>query len=266
MRTPSRRRRPVSARSSRPRRPRIAVGILTAAASAAALATGCSHDVPGRPAVAAQAPAGTVPETVAAPAGWSLIATTKGTIPRFVIPGGRENGTVPGRWYGGVSSLPVIGQRPGWFRVRLVTRPNGSTAWVRAGDVTITDTPYRIVVDLAAERLRLYRLGRQIMNAPAGIGTRQDPTPTGQYFVAMLEESPSAGYGPFILVTSAHSDAISDWEDSDDAVIGIHGPLGEGSLIGTGGAALSHGCIRLQLADLARLRPVPVGTPITITA
>ena len=266
MRTPSGRRRPVSARSSRPRRPRIALGILTAAASAAALATGCSHDVPARPAVAPQVHAGTAPETVAAPAGWSLIATTKGTIPRFAIPGGRENGTVRGRWYGGLSSLPVIGQRPGWFRVRLVTRPNGSTAWVRAADVTITDTPYRIVVNLAAERLRLYRLGRQIMNAPAGIGTKQDPTPTGQYFVAMLEESPSAGYGPFILVTSAHSDAIGDWEGSGDAVIGIHGPLGDGGLIGTGGAALSHGCIRLQLAELARLRPVPVGTPITITA
>jgi lipoprotein-anchoring transpeptidase ErfK/SrfK len=267
MRTPSRRRRPASAPSSRPRRPRIAVGILTAAAaSAAALATGCSHDVPARPALAPLAHARTAPETVAAPAGWSLIATTKGTIARFTTPGGREDGDVPGRWYGGLSSLPVIGQRPGWFRVRLVTRPNGSTAWVRAADVTITDTPYRIVVNLAAERLRLYRLGTQIMNAPAGIGTKQDPTPTGQYFVAMLEESPSAGYGPFILVTSAHSGAISDWEGSGDAVIGIHGPLGEGSLIGTGGAALSHGCIRLQLADLARLRPVPVGTPITISA
>jgi len=81
----------------------------------------------------------------------------------------------------------------------------------------------------------------------------------------MFEGSPSAGYGPFILVTSAHSDAISDWEGSGDAVIGIHGPLGEGSLIGTTGAALSHGCIRLQVPDLTRLRSVPVGTPITIT-
>ena len=267
MRTPSRRRRPASAPSSRPRRPRIAVGILTAAAaSAAALATGCSHDVPARPAVAPQVHARTAPETMAAPAGWSLIATTKGTIARFTAPGGRKDGAVPGRWYGGLSSLPVIGQRPGWFRVRLVTRPNGSTAWVRAADVTITDTPYRIVVNLAAEHLRLYRLGKQIMDAPAGVGTRQDPTPAGQYFVAMLAESPSAGYGPFILVTSAHSEAISDWEDSGDAVIGIHGPLGEGGLIGTSGAALSHGCIRLQLPDLARLRPVPVGTPVTITA
>ena len=269
MRTPFRRRRPASAASSRPRRLRIAVGILTAAAvaSATALTTGCSHDVPARPAVAAaQMHAGTAREPDAAPAGWSLIATTKGTIPRFATPGSPQDGTVPGRWYGSLSSLPVIGQRPGWFRVRLVTRPNGSTAWVRAADVTITDTPYRIVVNLAAEHLRLYRLGKQIMNAPAGIGTKQDPTPTGQYFVAMFEQSPSASYGPFILVTSAHSDAISDWEGSGDAVIGIHGPLGEASLIGTSGAALSHGCIRLQLPDLARLRPVPVGTPITITA
>jgi lipoprotein-anchoring transpeptidase ErfK/SrfK len=247
---------------------KTAVGILTAAAiaSAASLATGCSHDVPTRSAAAAGVQAGRAPELVAAPAGWSLIATTKGAIARFAAPGGRPDGTVPGRWYGGISSLPVIGQRPGWFRVRLVTRPNGSTAWVRAADVTITITPYRIVVDLAAEHLRLYRLGKQIMNAPAGIGTKQDPTPTGQYFVAMLEESPSAGYGPFILVTSAHSDAIIDWEGFGDAVIAIHGPLGEGSQIGTSGAALSHGCIRLPLPDLARLRPVPVGTPITITA
>jgi lipoprotein-anchoring transpeptidase ErfK/SrfK len=272
MRTPFRRRRSPSAPSPRPRRPRIALGILTAAAtvvataSVAALAAGCSRDVPAPPAAAARAQAASAPGLVTAPAGWSLIATTKGTIPRFAAPGGREDGTVPGRWYGSLSSLPVIGQRPGWFRVRLVSRPNGSTGWVRAADVTITDTPYRIVVNLAAEHLRLYRLGKQIMDAPAGVGTRQDPTPTGQYFVAMLEESPSAGYGPFILVTSAHSEAISDWEDSGDAVIGIHGPLGEGGLIGTSGAALSHGCIRLQLPDLARLRPVPVGTPITITA
>jgi lipoprotein-anchoring transpeptidase ErfK/SrfK len=272
MRTPSRRR---PSASAKPRRPRIAAGILTAAAiaGAASLATGCSHLEPARPATAAArvqagtAPdPGTAPVPVAAPAGWSLIATTKGTIPRFAAAGGREDGTVPSRWYGGLSSLPVVGRQPGWFRVRLVTRPNGSTAWVRAADVTITATPYRIVVNLAAEHLRLYRLGKEIMNAAAGIGTKQDPTPTGQYFVAMFEESPSAGYGPFILVTSAHSDAISDWAGSGDAVIGIHGPLGDGSQIGTSGAALSHGCIRLQLPDLARLRSVPVGTPITITS
>ena len=275
MRTPLRRRPPASAASSRHRHPRFALGLLAAAASALALTTGCSHAAPARPAVADQARAGTAGTARTAgtagkptpgPGGWTLVATTKGTIPRFATPGGHQDGTVPGQWYGSPSSLPVIGQRPGWFRVRLVTRPDGSTTWVRVADVTVTATPYRIVVNLAAEHLRLYRLGQLIMNVPAGIGTTQDPTPTGHYFVAMFEQSPSAGYGPFILVTSAHSHAIGDWEGSGDAVIGIHGPLGDASLIGTSGAALSHGCIRLPDPDLARLRQVPVGTPITITA
>ena len=100
--------------------------------------------------------------------------------------------------------------------------------------------------------------------APAGVGTGQDPTPTGQYFVAFFEASPSPGYGPFILVTSAHSTSIANWEGSGDAVIGVHGPLGADSLIGTTGAYLSHGCIRIPITDLVDLRNVPAGSPITI--
>jgi len=249
------------------RRSRLASGIGPAAAIAAAavLATGCSHNAPGKPAAAAP-PSARAAGSVAVRAGWSLIATVKGTIPRFAAPGLRPDGTVPARWYGAWSALPVIGQRPGWLEVRLVTRPNGSTAWVRAANVAVAATPYQIVVSLAARRLRLLRAGKLIMNAPAGVGTGQDPTPTGHYFVAMFEQSPSAGYGPFILVTSAHSNVLRDWEGSGDAVIGIHGPLGAASLIGTGGADLSHGCIRLRDSDLSRLRQVPAGTPITITA
>ena len=30
---------------------------------------------------------------------------------------------------------------------------------------------------------------------------------------------------PFVLVTSDHSDSITDWENSGDAIIGIHGPI-----------------------------------------
>lgn len=82
--------------------------------------------------------------------------------------------------------------------------------------------------------------------------------------MAFLEASPSAGYGPFIMVTSAHSTSIADWEGSGDAVIGIHGPLGANSLIGTTGAYLSHGCIRIPIPDLAQLRDVPAGSPISI--
>jgi hypothetical protein len=158
----------------------------------------------------------------------------------------------------------VVAQQPGWFEVRLATRPNGSTGWVRQADVTVTTTPYWISVDLAARHLTLFQLHQQILSAPAGVGTADDPTPTGQYFVAFLEASPSPGYGPFILVTSAHSTAIANWEGSGDAVIGIHGPLGADSVIGTTGAYLSHGCIRIPIPDLVQLRDVPAGSPISI--
>jgi lipoprotein-anchoring transpeptidase ErfK/SrfK len=66
------------------------------------------------------------------------------------------------------------------------------------------------------------------------------------------------------MVTCAHSDTISDWQGSGDAVIGIHGPLGGDRLIGTAGSRISHGCIRLHEADLRRLRAVVPGSPIDI--
>jgi lipoprotein-anchoring transpeptidase ErfK/SrfK len=162
--------------------------------------------------------------------------------------------------------LPVIATRPGWVRVRLAQRPDGSTAWLPASDVTLSSTPYRIVVNLGTTRLALYDRGRLVFSAPAGVGAEGDPTPTGEFFVAFDEAppEPNPGYGPFIIVTSDHSQAISDWEGSGDAVIGIHGPLGEDGLIGATGARISHGCVRLHLQSLERLAQVPPGTPIDV--
>ena len=194
------------------------------------------------------------------------LATVLATAPRYAAPGRLGAGAVPARWYERPSVLPVIATRPGWVRVRLAQRPDGSTAWLPAGDVTLSSTPYRIVVDLATTRLALYDHGRLVFSAPAGVGAEDDPTPTGEFFVAFNEPppEPNPGYGPFIIVTSDHSQAISDWEGSGDAVIGIHGPLGEDGLIGTTGARISHGCVRLHLQSLERLAQVPPGTPIDV--
>jgi lipoprotein-anchoring transpeptidase ErfK/SrfK len=84
----------------------------------------------------------------------------------------------------------------------------------------------------------------------------------------MIYPSPGPGYGPFVLVTSDHSDTITDWENSGDAIIGIHGPIDSGAdaEIGTTGAAISHGCIRLHDADLAQLSVIPAGTPIEVVS
>ncbi len=228
---------------------------------------GTTGSAPGGPTVGAPENSMSQAGTVAVPGpGWTLLATASGAIATYTRPGPSANGTIPATWNGAPSVMPVIAQRPGWLDVRLVTRPNGSTAWVRRSDVSISATPFHIEIDLATKHLELLRLGQTVVDAPAGIGTADDPTPTGQYFVAMLAAPPSAGYGPFVLVTSAHSNVISDWDGTGDALIGIHGPLGDNSEIGTTGAAISHGCIRLHLDDLAELRQVPPGTPITIAS
>jgi lipoprotein-anchoring transpeptidase ErfK/SrfK len=66
------------------------------------------------------------------------------------------------------------------------------------------------------------------------------------------------------MVTSAHSSGITNWDKSGDAMVAIHGPLFSGRQIGTTGARVSHGCIRMQEKDLLRLRDLPMGSPIFI--
>ena len=200
----------------------------------------------------------------AQPRGTTLLAALRFSAGRYAWPGGPVRGRVPGTWYGSPSILPVIATRPGWVRVRLAQRPDGATAWLRAWDVTLHTTPYRIVINLATTRLSVYERDRKVLSVPAGVGTPDDPTPTGHFFIAFDEPPPGPGYGSFVILTSAHSRAITDWDSSGDASIGIHGPLGEDQQIGTTGARISHGCIRLHERDLLRLRRLPPGTPVDI--
>jgi len=236
----------------------LTAGCTTAPRSAVRHPAPPAHHAHHAPVVLAAAPG----------AGSTLVAALHGPVPGSPAPGAPSTLTVPATWYGYPSVLPVIATRPHWVEVRLAHRPNGSTTWVPQADVTLANTPYRIVVNLATMHLTVFRDNLPILDFPAGIGTPDDPTVTGDYFIAMSVPPPGPGYGPFVLVTSAHSDAITDWEDSGDAIIAIHGPITtyDDSLIGTTGAAISHGCIRLHDADLAQLADVPDGTPLDIVA
>lgn len=245
--------------------------IATVAGAAAAATAGLLVSITGVPPAAPAhlrasraVPAGQRQTTPVVSSGGTVVAALRRTAGGYASPGGKRTGWIPGEWYGAASVLPVIGSSPGWVHVRLAQRPNGSTAWVRDGEVELRSTPYRIVVDLSTTRLTLYFDGKQMFSAPAGVGTAADPTPAGQYFVAFFEAPPTPAYGAFVIVTSAHSEAIKDWEASGDALIGIHGPLGGGYLIGKSGARISRGCIRLPEADLLRLRMVSPGSPISI--
>ncbi len=201
------------------------------------------------------------------PTGITTVATIRSSgAPGSDSPGGPSTQMVPGSWYKAASVLPVIAQRPGWVEVRLAQRPNESTTWVPKADVTLAQVAYRIVINLSTEHLQVFKSGTQVADFPAGIGTVDDPTPTGEFFLAFIAAPPSPGYGAFILATSAHSNVITDFDNSGDAITAIHGPLGADAAIGTTGAKVSHGCIRLHAADLLQLKDVPVGTPISIVA
>lgn len=198
-----------------------------------------------------------------------LVADIHSAVPGFASPGGRQVTTVPDNWYGYPSDLTVVTTSGSWLDVRLATRPNQSTAWIQMSPaVTLANSKYRIVINLAAMHLELYRDNDLVLYAPAGIGTPTDPTPTGHYFVTVTVPPPSPGYGPFVVATSDHSDAITDWDGTGDAIIAIHGPIDAeaDAEIGTTGAAISHGCIRLHDSDLAQLGQVPAGTPIDIVS
>jgi lipoprotein-anchoring transpeptidase ErfK/SrfK len=263
------------AAAARRRQAAVTAGVL-AVIAASSVVTGCSSGpaasgasnaatVAARPTAAASPGPPSPVSPFGVPASTEL-ATLRGTLPRYVSPDQLGRGTVPASWADRPSVLPVLSTAPGWVQVRLAQRPNGSTAWLPVDDVDLSSTPYVIVIDLATTHLSLYKDGRLVFTAPAGIGTRDDPTPPGRYFVAFTESppQPNPGYGPFIIVTSAHSPAIADWDGSGDAVIGIHGPLGEDSEIGTIGARISHGCIRLHDTALEKLSNLPPGTPIDI--
>ncbi|MGA8369625.1 MAG: L,D-transpeptidase [Acidimicrobiales bacterium] len=213
-------------------------------------------------------PTTAAPSTTTAPAvpASTVVATTHGAIPGSASPGAPPDTTVPGDWYGYPTILPVIGEQAGWLDVRLAQRPNESTTWIPASDADLSSTPYLIVINLTTEHLTVYRAGSEVMDFPAGIGTPDDPTVPGNFFVTMIAPPPDPGYGPFVMVTSEHSDTISDWEQSGDAIMAIHGPIDsyDDSLIGTTGAQISHGCVRLHDSDLAQLAPIPPGTPIDI--
>jgi lipoprotein-anchoring transpeptidase ErfK/SrfK len=217
---------------------------------------------------AAAAAAKSAESAAVPPAGTSFVADLHGAVAGYPAPGQPSNMIVPASWYGYPSVLPVIATEPGWLYVRLAQRPNESTTWIQQSAVTLSTTPYVIEVDLATMHLTVTDAGKQIMDFPAGIGAPDDPTPPGNYFLTMKVPPPSSAYGAFVLATSDHSNTITDWEDSGDAIIGIHGPITSGAdqQIGTTGAAISHGCVRLHDIDLELLGGIPAGTPINIVS
>jgi lipoprotein-anchoring transpeptidase ErfK/SrfK len=165
-------------------------------------------------------------------------------------------------------------QRPdGWVQVLLPVRPNGSTGWVKAADVTLTPNPFRIKVALAAHTITVNNGSQVIYTGPVAIGAtnpplpdvgKPTPTPTGDYYLRILLQAPDPNtvYGPYAYGLSSHSDSLDEFAGGD-AEIGIHGN-NDASVLGTDA---THGCIRMDNDAITMLaKQLPLGTPVTVAA
>jgi lipoprotein-anchoring transpeptidase ErfK/SrfK len=148
------------------------------------------------------------------------------------------------------------------LEVLLPTRPNGSTGWISADDVTLAPDPYRVVVQLGAHRLVASKGNAVVLDTAIGVGTKETPTPGGRYYIKELlrPSDPNGPYGPYAYGLSGFSNVLTEFAGGD-GVIGIHG-TDEPQLVGTD---VSHGCIRLRNEDIEKLVPLlPLGTPVEI--
>lgn len=209
------------------------------------------------------------PADAAVPANQRLVVLLRNHLARATPgPGGRHVMTVRAR---SVlthvrTSLPVLdaatSRGESWLRVRLPGRPNGHTGWIAASHTLPGATPWRLVVDLSARSVSVYRNGRVARRFRAVVGKPATPTPRGAFFVEeVVAISPRDTGGPFALATSAYSSVFQEFEGGPGQTA-IHGTTG---LSGRPGTAVSFGCVRVSPSAITWLaRRVVAGTPLTV--
>lgn len=160
--------------------------------------------------------------------------------------------------------LPTIGDRDVgghvWFHVLLPERPNGSTGWVRAGDVDTSTVHDRVVVRLEERTLIRYRDGEPVARYRVAIGKASTPTTRGRFFVwARVGYADTRGpYGNFALGLSGFSQVITDW--TGGGRMAIHGTPDQS----LAGKEVSNGCIRVFNPLMSKLIDVSMGATVII--
>jgi len=149
-----------------------------------------------------------------------------------------------------------------WIELRIPGRPNGRTGWVpRAALGAFHLTRQLLVVDRERLRMDFYTDGRLRWSAPVAVGKPSTPTPPGRFWIRerFAIEDPTSGYWPYAFGTSDYS-TLTDWPGG--GVVGIHGPYYQPQLIP---GRISHGCIRLRVADDEWLaQHLGLGTPVHV--
>mgnify|MGYP000883971574 CR=1 FL=1 len=172
--------------------------------------------------------------------------------------------------FGGVSGWAEATEKesPYGTWVKDVTAENAASKEAQAKEAVPeaapkADDPYKIVINIAARSLGVYKNNEKIRLYPVGLGKLSTPTPVGYFSVLTKEENPT-------------------WVDPGDSRNTI--PSGEGNPLGyrwmqvwgnygihgtnhpeSIGGYVSNGCIRMKEADVEEVYDyVNVGTPVEI--
>jgi len=150
-----------------------------------------------------------------------------------------------------------------WLKVVVPARGETTGGWISAATVQLEAVRHHIAVDLSDRTLVLSEAGTPVMTVTVAVGSVENPTPTGQFFITdKLNADASGSYGPYAFGLSAWSPTLSEF-GGGDGQIGLHGTNRPELL----GQAVSHGCIRVPNDVVTELAAVlALGVPVDIQA
>lgn len=159
--------------------------------------------------------------------------------------------------------LLVREQQPEWLKVLLPVRPNGSSGWVRASDVTLETHDYRILIELGAYRITVWQGDDVVLQEPVGLGTGATPTSVGLFYTKeLLKVEDQPVFGPYAYALSGFSEVHYEFAGGP-GTLGIHGTNDPSGL----GRNVSNGCVRMSNEGITKLaETLPVGVPVEIRA
>jgi L,D-transpeptidase-like protein len=195
----------------------------------------------------------------------ALIALVRHPSTMRSSPGGASLGRLQTHTqFGSPQMLWVVSRSGPWLGVISPQAGNGRLGWIPVSAVRLSRNTWEINVSLAARRVEVLEGGRVLQRYTVAIGRPSAPTPSGRFAVTdrLLTGDPTGPYGCCILALSAHSPhAIQGWNGGTR--IAIHSTPDTGSI----GLPVSHGCLRLTLAEGHwLLGHVPLGTPTLISS
>ncbi|RJL34647.1 L,D-transpeptidase [Bailinhaonella thermotolerans] len=204
--------------------------------------------------------------TAGARGGDALIATARGaSVPVFAEKGAaapRRSLASPNE--AGAPRVLLVRETAGaWLRVLLPVRPNGSTGWVRAADVTLSRTAYRVEIDAKGFRFTVRHGGRAVRSGKVATGEGGTPTPGGLFYLTELVRPADRDgvYGAYAFGLSGFSPVLKSFAGGPGQ-LAIHGTNRSGAL----GSRASHGCVRVSNTDITWMAErLPLGTPVLIT-